>query len=188
MSPVCDVSECTSICALNYVGAKMMLENNFGPVNTVLCPTLQHHNHCHIRQVFANCLQREIFCHTRSTHSMPGSRPTNDCACAGMSIKKVRLPCWPWEVNRCHTRGECEDKGDKTCKWGNPPGFESRHHQKSKARVSVTPLKGLMSSKNINQNKKQQKNLSHALVLVTPRELSFSSPFHRQQALTGKKF
>ena len=40
------------------------------------------------------------------------------------------------------------DTGDKACKWGIHPGFEThgRRHQKSKTGVSVVPRKKLMSS------------------------------------------
>ena len=47
------------------------------------------------------------------------------------------------EVNPLHA-------GDETCKKGIHHGFKTqdRRHQKSKTGVSVTPQKGLMSSKN----------------------------------------
>ena len=48
--------------------------------------------------------------------------------------------------------------GDKACKQGIHPGFETqgRRHQKSKTGVSVDPRKGLMSSKNLLKKRKKQ--------------------------------
>ena len=52
--------------------------------------------------------------------------------------------------------------GDKACKQGIHPGFETqgRHYQKSKTGVSVTPQKGLMSSKNFKKNKEKEKEIT----------------------------
>ena len=63
-----------------------------------------------------------------------------------------RLSCHAdlYTVSRCCTRGESEDHtGEKACRKGIHPGFETqgRHHQKSKTGVTVAPQKGLMSSK-----------------------------------------
>ena len=51
--------------------------------------------------------------------------------------------------------------GDKACKRGIRPVFETqgRHHQKFKTRVSVAPQKGLMSSKFIFKKMMTSKNL-----------------------------
>ena len=65
-------------------------------------------------------------------------------------------------ASRCHSRDESEKSlhiGDITHKQGIHPGFKSqgRHHQKSKTRVSVTPQKGLIYSKNSEKEKRKKK-------------------------------
>ena len=61
--------------------------------------------------------------------------------------------------------------GDKACKWGIHPGFETqgRHHQKSKTGVWVAPQKGLMSSNFF------KKKLHSPRILTKPQTPQFRS-------------
>ena len=108
------------------------------------------------------------YCHTLSriaaARSAPGSSPTNACVCickyvdqndsAAMMAAKKSAGVTP-DMNLRNTL----HTGNKACKQGIHPGFETHdgRHQKSKTGVSVAPQKGTLSSEKF--LKKQQKQL-----------------------------